>query len=58
MEQLEAKHRSERLTLSKANERELEQVQVTYEKDLDKLKQSQKSEFEKNVKFIFVLLLI
>lgn len=49
MEQLEAKHRNERSSLSKAQEKDLEQVQTTYERDLERLKQNQKIELEKRV---------
>ena len=50
MEQLEVKHRNERGVLSKAQEKELDQVKQTYERDTDKLRQNQRTDLDKRVR--------
>ncbi len=49
MDQLETKYRNEKLAMLKAQERESEQVKLTYERDTERLRQTQRTESDRRV---------
>ena len=49
MVQLELRYRNEKSTMIKGQEKDLEQEKQTYERDLEKLRQNQKTELDKRV---------
>lgn len=49
MQQLESRHKSELANHFRAQEKELEQLRITYDKELEKLRSKLKTELEQRV---------
>ena len=55
MEQLEVRHGNEMSGLQKSQEKELEQIRLGFERDLDRLRQNHKTDFEKRVSIVNIV---
>ena len=58
MQQLESRHKSELANHFRAQEKELEQLRITYEKELEKLRSRHRTELEQRVGSVVLVVVV